>query len=104
MDISAVCDDETGEISLFLVNRHEQDVLDFELSLDSFGALEIIDHQVMVHDDLRAVNTEQTPFNVMPSQGSGAALNAGCLNIALPPLSFQMVRLAKANGWFANLN
>lgn len=97
LDVSAVYQDEDETISLFLVNRHETQTLNFNLSLAGFGDMQIVDHQLMVHDDLRAVNTEQNPDNVIPTPGDNAVLEGGVLDIPLPPHSFQMVRLVKVS-------
>jgi len=96
LDASAVFDEESGATSLFLVNRHQQDTLDFELSLTGFGDLEVADFQLMTHPDLLAVNTEKNPNNVVPVPGDGANISGGTLSVPLPPLSFQMIRLKKA--------
>lgn len=96
LDVSAVYDEDNEALSLFLVNRHGSEILDFDLSLAGFSDFKIIDHQVMTHDDLRAVNTEKNPNNVVPVPGLGASMDAENLRVSLAPYSFHMVRLAKA--------
>jgi len=97
LDISAILDQETGAITLFMVNRHQSETLEFDLSLMGFGDLSIVDFQVMTHTDLLAVNTEQNPGNVVPAPGVGANISGGTLGVPLPPLSFQMIRLKQAD-------
>ena len=53
----------------------------------------MIDHQVMTHADLKAVNTAGKQDEVKPRQGSGASLADGTLSVSLPPYSYQMVRV-----------
>jgi len=97
LDVSAIRDDELGGITLFMVNRHQSETIEFELSLMGFGELRIVDFQVMADSDLLAANTEQNPNNVVPAPGVGATINGGTLGVPLVPLSFQMIRLERAD-------
>ncbi len=96
LDASAVFDEHSGAISLFLVNRHQRDALELDLSLSGFGDMEIADFQLMTHPDPGAQNTEQNPGNVVPVAGVGATISNATLSVPLPPFSFQMIRLKKA--------
>jgi alpha-N-arabinofuranosidase len=53
----------------------------------------VIDHQVMTHKNLEAVNTAKKPDEVAPSKGKGAKLSDGTLSVKLPPHSYQMIRV-----------
>ena len=91
-DIAAVANDD-GTVTLFAVNRHGSEAIDATVALEGFGALRVIDHQVMTHADLEAANTAGNPGNVVPRAGSGAAVANGTLSVSLPPYSYQMIRL-----------
>ncbi len=93
VDVSGVHNEEEGILTFFVVNRHETEALDLDLALEGFGAGVVIDHQVMVHADVNAVNTSVNPMAVVPAKGVGAAVKAGRLTASLPPLSYQMLRV-----------
>jgi alpha-N-arabinofuranosidase len=48
----------------------------------------------MTHPDLEAANTLGEPDKVTPKPGSGVVVEGGSLHARLPPLSYQMIRLA----------
>jgi alpha-N-arabinofuranosidase len=91
-DIAGVLNDD-GAVTLFAVNRNGTEAVDVEVALEGFGALRVIDHKVMTHADLEATNTEKAQTNVVPRDGSGAAVRDGSLTVSLPPYSYQMIRL-----------
>ena len=62
------------------------------MALQGFAAGRIIDHQVMTHANLAAVNTAADPNAVAPRQGSGARVAEGRLTVSLAPYSYQMIR------------
>ena len=93
IDISGVHNEEDGTISFFAVNRHGSENMDVELSLQGFGKATIIDHQVMKHDSLEAVNTAGNLDNVAPRKGTGAEIEDGMIKVSLPPYSYQMIRV-----------
>jgi len=94
LDISGVHDKASNTISFFAVNRHASDTLDLAIDLKGFGgAARVIDHQVMTHSDLRAVNSLKDQNAVVPKAGSGIAVDGGSLTGKLPPYSYQMIRV-----------
>ena len=58
------------------------------------GTARVVDHQIITHPDLRAVNTAVNPMNVAPKQGAGAIVEDGALKLGLPPFSYQVIRVA----------
>ncbi|KQX34263.1 alpha-N-arabinofuranosidase [Devosia sp. Root436] len=93
VDVSGVHDEAEGVLSFFLVNRHGTEAIDVAVSLQGFAGDKVIDHQVMTHGDLEAVNTARNQAEVAPRKGSGARLEGGSLSVTLPPYSYQMVRV-----------
>jgi alpha-L-arabinofuranosidase len=93
IDISGVENEAEGTLAFFAVNRHGTETLDVEVELQGYGAGSVIDHQVMTHANLEAVNTAGDQNAVAPSKGSGATLADGKLALRLPPYSYQMVRI-----------
>jgi alpha-N-arabinofuranosidase len=93
VDVSGVHNEEDGTLSFFLVNRHTSESIETEVSLQGFANASIIDHQVMTHPDLKAVNTARNQEEVAPKKGTGAKVNGDTLSVVLPPYSYQMVRV-----------
>ena len=93
VDVSGVHNEEEGTLSFFLVNRHTSESIETEVSLQGFENATVIDHQVMTHPDLKAVNTAQNQDEVAPRKGSGAKVEGDRLTVVLPPYSYQMVRV-----------
>ena len=86
---------EDGSVTIFAVNRDLNEPIELECDLRAFGDLKIEEHIVLHHDDVKAVNTETDPDNVAPTQGKGGVLDGGRLNIVLPSLSWNVIRLSK---------
>jgi alpha-N-arabinofuranosidase len=93
IDISAVHDEEAGSLSFFAVNRHATETIEVELDLQGFNPSQVIDHQVMTHASLVAVNTAANPNAVAPAKGTGAVIGDGKVTLKLPPYSYQMLRI-----------
>jgi alpha-L-arabinofuranosidase len=51
----------------------------------------------MAHANLLAANTFEKQTEVVPTRGSGAAVEGNQLTFAMPPHSYQMVRLRLPN-------
>ena len=48
------------------------------------------------HEDVKAVNTEENPDNVVPGTGNGGKMDGGVLSVPLGKLSWNVIRLKKA--------
>ncbi|KHJ56323.1 alpha-N-arabinofuranosidase [Aureimonas sp. OT7] len=94
VDVAGVHDEDGGTLTFFIVNRNPDEAIDITIDLQGFTGREIIDHQVMTHPDLRAVNTAGKPMEVAPRKETGARLGADGLSLPLPSYSYQMVRIA----------
>ena len=94
IDSAAVLGDD-GEVTVFCVNRDMKE--DYELTIDlrSFGDLKFAEHILMHHDDVKAVNTETNPDNVVPTAGPGGTINGGKAVIRIPALSWNVLRFEK---------
>jgi len=88
IDAAATRSDD-GSVTIFCVNRHLTEDAQLELDLRSFGALSLCEHICMHHNDVKAVNTAQNPYNVVPE-----TLPVGT-QIRLPALSWNVLRFAE---------
>ena len=83
------------ETPIFAVNRDLKEDIALEADLRAFGELKVLEHIVLHHDDVKAINTEENPNNVAPQEGKGGTLDGGRLEVVLPSLSWNVIRLGK---------
>ena len=91
LDATAVQRDD-GSLTVFCVNRDLAEDCLLTLDLRSFGPLRMREHLVLHHDDVRAVNTEENPNEVVPVQVPAAQADGGKAEIRLSPLSWNVIR------------
>jgi len=94
VDATATLADD-GSVTIFAVNRDMNEAIELDCDMRAFGDLRVVEHIVLHHDDVKAINTENNPDNVVPAQGKGGVMDGGKLNIVLPALSWNVIRLAK---------
>ena len=82
-----------GSITIFAVNRSLDTPADLSCDLRAFGPLQSAVHTVLHHDDMKAVNTEEAPYTVAPSDIPCSAPEDGRLNTVLPAASWNVIRL-----------
>ena len=91
---TATRDEDTGEVTVFAVNRDTHEPLTLRASLRALPGLDVVEHLALADDDFRATNTAQHPDRVVPHHRSGAAVDGETLTAELPPLSWNVIRLA----------
>jgi alpha-N-arabinofuranosidase len=93
VDAVATVDGESGEAVLFLVNRSVNATIDLRLSVVALGPVKLIEHVVLADGDPHARNTLGEPERVAPRRLAPAPFDDGRLSVALPPVSWTMLRL-----------
>jgi len=94
LDSVAVHNEEKGEVTVFAVNRHLTDELALDIDLRSFGACQVLEHIVLEHDDLKAVNTADAPDRVKPhTNGNATAVDGGKIQSSLAKASWNVIRI-----------
>ena len=93
MDAAATMGDD-GSVTIFAVNRSMDEDISLTCDLRAFGELKPIEHIVLHHDDVKAVNTETDPEQVKPVKGRNGKIDGGKMNVKLPALSWNVIRLA----------
>jgi alpha-N-arabinofuranosidase len=97
VDAVATHDAETGDVTVFVVNRHTTESIDLAVSVNSFAAgLEVKESWTLADDDLMARNTLQEPDRVVPHPTASVKVSDGLLGAALPPVSWTTIRLGVA--------
>lgn len=95
VDSAAVYNEEKEEVTLFMVNKHLEEAITVSSDVRSFEGYRIVEHIVLEHDDLKAVNTvsEQT---VAPHGNGHSTLDNGILEARLRKTSWNVIRLKKS--------
>ena len=98
IDVTVTRDPETGNITIFAVNRDENEVGRLGLTLAMTGELRVAEHLVLGGGgDLHATNSTETPEHVTPQLVSNTVLTHRGVDILLPPVSWSMIRLQRAS-------
>ena len=94
-DVVATHDPESRQVTLLAVNRSETQTVSLQAILRDLPGLYIADHQMIggVADELMLTNHADAPERVAPRQGRGATLDDQALTVALPPVSWSILRL-----------
>ncbi|GAP05240.1 alpha-L-arabinofuranosidase [Anaerolinea thermolimosa] len=95
LEAVGVFNPQNDEITLFAVNRDLEKSLPLESAGQDLSGYRVKEHLVMVHPDLKAVNTLENPNNVVPTRREGAHIAGGKLSAELPAASWNVIRLAK---------
>jgi alpha-N-arabinofuranosidase len=88
-----VLNQEKGELTIFAVNRAQEEALDLICDLQGFYKYEIAEHIVLEHEDVKATNTEENPDNVVPHKNGSAVFKDGVVKARLARLSWNVIRL-----------
>jgi alpha-N-arabinofuranosidase len=89
--------DDDGSLTIFAVNRDQEEPLPLEGDVRSFGGYEVFDHLVLEHEDPKATNTAKHPSSVTPHKRGDAAVLDGRLTALLPRLSWNVIRLSRSS-------
>ena len=91
IDATATLGDD-GSVTVFCVNRDMQEDCILNVDLRAFGSLKFKEHIVLHNDDVKAVNTEENPNNVVPTTVPCGKLDGGKAEIKVPALSWNVIR------------
>ncbi len=91
LDIAATR--QNGEVTLFIVNRHEGEVVDLALPLTGFGLTLVAQDLLLHHADRYATNGPEAEV-FAPQLAKDAAMSGDTLTAKIAPLSYRMIRLA----------
>ena len=94
-DAAATLSDD-GDLTIFAVNRDMNEDVTLACDLRAFGDMKVVEHIVLHHDDVKAVNTEANPDEVKPGRARAPKAEGGRMNVKLPALSWNVIRLVKA--------
>ena len=87
-----VLNEERQEISVFCVNKHPDQSLHAEISLENFSGLSGLEHICLTGPDRYMTNTAQQPDRVVPQLLEPPKVSQTQSTVSLPPLSFNVLR------------
>jgi alpha-N-arabinofuranosidase len=93
LEAIAVYNEEQSQVTVFAVNRHLTEELDLQTDLRSFGEVKVLEHLVLEHEDLKAVNTMEHPNQVAPHNRGNARTEGSRLEARLGKASWNVIRL-----------
>jgi alpha-L-arabinofuranosidase len=93
LEAIAVYNEEQSQVTVFAVNRHLTEELDLQVDLRSFGEVKILEHLVLEHEDLKAVNTLGQPHHVSPHNRGNARADGSRMEAHLGKASWNVIRL-----------
>ena len=91
----AVYNEVNEELTIFAVNRNPTEPLLLECDIRSFRDFRVIQHLVLEHEDIKAVNTVDHPNNVVPHNRGNARVQDGEATALLSKRSWNVIRLKK---------
>ena len=91
---SAAVLSESGEVSIFLCNRHLTEEAEVSFALQEFGGYLPVGQTVLTD----ARNTAESPESVVPAEGAPVIRDGDKWKTVLPALSWNMIRFARPAG------
>jgi alpha-L-arabinofuranosidase len=92
-DATATRDPETGDTSVFVVNRHPDEPVQLELKTAALGEVVVRDGWVLTGEP-HATNTQDAPDRIVPTPLK-ATVEQGAVLAELPPVSWACIRLVR---------
>src|SRR4051794_2647880 len=89
----ATYDEDLGALTVFTVNRHPSEPVDFEIDLRAFPGARLEGATVLADDNWRAANTQDEPDRVAPRPHPAAQVTDDALRTVLPAVSWNVFRL-----------
>ena len=95
LETVAVSNEESGELTVFAVNRNLEEPLLMNLDIKGFEGYTVKEHIVLECDDLKATNTVSNPGKVAPqNRNNTATVNGSEIEIKLEKASWNVIRLS----------
>ena len=95
LDAVVVEDEERETLTIFALNKSLDEPMEMVCDLRQYAEYAVERHIVLTHEDMKAVNTEANPYEVVPHDGGESKSDAGDFRAVLGPHSWNVIRLAK---------
>jgi alpha-N-arabinofuranosidase len=96
VDSVATHDPESGELVVFAINRSLTEPITIDVDTRAFGAMRLIEATQLSNPDPYLTVTVDTADSVAPVPNPDSTWNGSVLEVTLPPLSWNVVRLGRA--------
>lgn len=90
VDCVAVMDAQKQRLVIAVLNRSLQEDMDVQMQLADFETLQAVRHIKFNSDDLKAINTAQNPYMVVPEEAGSEKIHDGVLSARLEKHSFNV--------------
>ncbi len=90
----ATHDPESDDVTIFAVNRHQQDDVALSIGTRALPEHRVVE-QLVLDGDPRACNTQEQTERVFPRRADAAEPAPGGLEVALSPVSWNVIRLRR---------
>jgi alpha-N-arabinofuranosidase len=94
IDAAAIHDDGRG-LHIFVLNRSIENDITLSCDLRAFGDIGFVEHILLHHDNIKAVNTETKPEQVVPVVRHQHEAENGKFIFTLPALSWNVLRFSE---------
>jgi len=97
IDAVATFDSESGDVTIFVVNRNVTDAMPLEVDLNGFtqqGHLKVVEALTMSNSNPYLKASFEDDHSMAPQPNCTAAIADNHLTVELPPVSWSMIRLA----------
>ena len=78
-----------------VITKDLEEEMEVSCDLRQFEGYRVVEHIVLYHDDLKAINTEAVPGAVSPLSNGNASIADGSLSAVLKKQSWNVIRMAK---------
>jgi alpha-N-arabinofuranosidase len=95
VDAVATLDDDSGAVSVFLVNRSPDAPTTVSIDVSSLGPVQLGESVTLADDDPNATNTLEDQDHVVPAPNRSALIENGVLTVDLPAISWSVLQLSK---------
>jgi alpha-N-arabinofuranosidase len=92
LDATATHDPDNGDTAIFVVNRHQHEPVQLEVSTAALGPVVVHEAVALTGPDPSVANTQQDPNRIIPTPLQVHAQQA-LLTVQLPPVSWACIRL-----------
>ncbi len=95
IDAVVVENEEEETLTVFAVNKSLDEDMEIVCDMRQFADYAVTRHIVLTHDNLKAVNTEENPYEVIPREGGISKNDCGSFSAVLEAHSWNVIRLEK---------
>lgn len=95
LDSVLIANDEEETLTLFAVNKDLEEGMEITCDLRQYADYKIVNHIVLTHENIKAVNTEANPNNVAPKNSNSSKIENGILSSVLEKQSWNVIQLKK---------